>query len=140
MEDKDENNSIYTKDEQEIIDKTVKLRMQMVDKAFEDGTPSRGSDIRVINEVLNSLDNVVDKKATSRLKRESNKTDSDMKQRVVGIFKELSIQRANTASRPVPEDDVVIDDDMFQKPEFVPGETTDGHDPIEYEDIVKDEE
>ena len=65
-----ENNSVFNKEEQEDINKSRKIKRMIIDDMTNDGmdVPSKPGDIRVLKEVLESLDKETTDKALIRAK------------------------------------------------------------------------
>lgn len=115
------NNDIYTEEERELLNRTLNYRLAMVTEVFKDGAPKRTGDIRVANEVLNSIDSAIDKAATTRLKQTAVKNDADMRATVIGIFKAQAERRSQQAVRK-PEENQLAETPELVRPTFVPGE------------------
>lgn len=131
---------IYTPEEQELLNKTLDYRLRMMSEVFKEGTPRRPGDIRVANEVLNSIDSAVDKAANTRLKQSAVKNDADVKATVVGILKAQAERRALQAKRDANAE-VVLDDTLdIERPVFVPGEDSFEQPTLTMEEIMGEED
>lgn len=131
---------IYTPEEQELLNKTLDYRLRMMSEVFKEGTPRRPGDIRVANEVLNSIDSAVDKAANTRLKQSAVKNDADVKATVVGILKAQAERRALQAKRDV-NTEVILDDTLdIERPVFVPGEDSFEQPTLTMEEIMGEED
>lgn len=77
-------------EEERIILKTRKLREEMVDGFIKDnnGLPTNTSGIRVINEVLNSMDDQTLGLVDRRLKNNENNNTSDLTETIAKMFTE----------------------------------------------------
>jgi len=129
---KDENPfEIFMPEEERILDKTLKLREQILDKFTEDGIPAKTSEIRVLNEIMNAMDSQVLGRVDRRQKYQENKNNEEAKE----IIKELLL-RVNNIKKETPVENVVRKeiDRPLDIDELVPGE-----DVIEYEQITLDE-
>lgn len=123
-------------EEQRIILKTRKLREDMVDEfiKYNNGLPTKGSEMRVVNEVLNSLDDQVLGLVDKRLKHEETESNSGNAAALVNIFRKLDEQRKNgTVVESAEISDKFIPDDL------VPGEDSVGKEDIELKDIFKED-
>jgi len=117
-------------EEHRVLAKTRELREQIVDTFIEEkGIPTKSGDMRVVNELLNSLDTNVTSVVDLRLKNEENKQSEDLTDAIVNIFSKIS-NKANSVD--VNNKDVVVKD-MYVPDDVVPGE-----DQIEYEELDVD--
>jgi len=66
----DNNKSIYTDEENEILDLTKRVRVDTLKNMVKDGVPERSGDIRVMNELAGSLDKLVVDTANTRIKHQ----------------------------------------------------------------------
>ena len=116
---------LLTEDENKVIFKTRDLRLQIIDNFIEEkGIPSRSGDIRVLNELMNSLDGQVLGMTDRRLKKEENNTNDNM----LDVVKEvISNVQANLA---IPSEKKLDIEDKFVPVDVVPGEVE-----IEYNEI-----
>lgn len=131
---------IYTPEEQELLNKTLDYRLRMMSEVFKEGTPRRPGDIRVANEVLNSIDSAVDKAANTRLKQSAVKNDADVKATVVGILKAQAERRAQQAKRSA-DTEVILEDTLdIERPVFVPGEDSFEQPTLSMEEIMGEED
>lgn len=131
---------IYTPEEQELLNKTLDYRLRMMSEVFKEGTPRRPGDIRVANEVLNSIDSAVDKAANTRLKQSAVKNDADVKATVVGILKAQAERRAQQAKRSA-DTEVILEDTLdIERPVFVPGEDSFEQPTLTMEEIMGEED
>jgi len=112
---------IFLPDEHRLIQKTLSIREKIVDEMVKDGVPTNSRDIRVLNEVLNSIDALVLGKADRRLKREENNSKSEMIEFVSSLLltlekKEKNIQVNREIELPDTEvlEDIVPGEDEFE--------------------------
>ena len=131
---------IYTPEEQELLNKTLDYRLRMMSEVFKEGTPRRPGDIRVANEVLNSIDSAVDKAANTRLKQSAVKNDADVKATVVGILKAQAERRALQAKRDANTEVILADTLDIERPVFVPGEDSFEQPTLTMEEIMGEED
>lgn len=129
--------SILLTEEQRIIFKTRKLREDMVDEFVEynKGLPTKGGDIRVINEVLNSLDDQVLGLVDKRLKHAESESNAENAANMASIFKKLSERQ--TSGKLVADINI---DDKFIPDDIVPGENSVEKEEIELKDILNEDE
>jgi len=114
-------------EEHRVLAKTRELREQIVDTFIEEkGIPTKSGDMRVVNELLNSLDTNVTSVVDLRLKHEENKQSEDLTDAIVNIFSKINDKANNVdiANKNVTIIDMHVPDDI------VPGE-----DQIEYEEL-----
>jgi len=115
---------IFLPEETRLIKKSLDIREQMVDKLIEDGIPKDTRKIRVINEVLNSIDSLVLGKVDRRLKHGENQNQQDMVELVKEVLLAVEKQKTSVGPIEIPEIEPLSPD------ELVPGE-----DKIEYEEL-----
>ena len=128
--------SILLTEEQRIVLKTRKLREDMVDEfiKYNNGLPTKGSEMRVVNEVLNSLDDQVLGLVDKRLKHAENENNSENAAAVANLFKKLSEQEKSAT--PLENTEI---SDKFVPDDIVPGEDSIEHEEIELKDIFKED-
>jgi len=128
--------SIFTDDEQDILDRTKKVRIDLVDNMVKGGVPEKVGDIRVLNEVLSGLDKMVQDSAANRLKHQENLNNEATKDMVSDVIKSIAVERAKNATvsvvKPVLEIEYVPDD-----AEVVEGELEISPDSLNPDDFVK---
>ena len=129
-----ENNSVYTEEELNILKKTEEIRLRIVNKMTEKDIPSKTSELRVLNEILNSLDKSVHDKVSNKLKQKENENKSAMLDTVAEALTIITKKQKQQViqNRTIEVPDSVVPDDI------VPGETDINSLPIELEDIVGD--
>jgi len=118
---------IYTMllgDEENLILKTRKIRVDMIDDfiKYNNGVPTKPSEMRVMNEVLNSLDDQTLGLVDRRFKHEENKQLED----VTAIIKEV-FTNVNSLKKKINEVD--IDDN------YIPTDIVVDEDSIEYKEL-----
>lgn len=118
-------------EEHRLLKKTRDLREKLVDNFIEEnGLTTKTGEMRVINELLNSLDTNVTSVVDLRLKNEETKQSEDLTDAIVSIFNKIS-DSANSidiknkvidvGERNVP-DDVVPGEDQIEYQELDMGE------------------
>jgi len=112
------NNSIYTEDELKILEKSKKVRIDLVDNMTKGGVPDRVGDIRVLNEVVSGLEKSVHDSASNRLKFQDTQNQEAVAENVAELLKQIS-------SKPTLTQNVtnVVLSDEFVPVDIVPGET-----------------
>ncbi len=124
--------SIYTEDEQAILDKVKDVRIRVIDTMIKDGIPERPGTIRVLNEVLASTDKMIADTASIRIKKQ----DSDNNGANVALAVELLKQaRANKQTYTVPGVVPSIPNELT-KIDAVAGETDINPEPLDPKDFV----
>jgi len=119
--------SLLLTEEQRIVLKTRKLREDMVDNFIRhnEGLPTKGGEIRVLNEVLDSLDSQVLGLVDKRLKHEETNAVGAVAGNIAEIFKQLD----SRVSKSTPIETVEVND------KFIPNDIVPGEDQIEFEEI-----
>jgi len=125
---------LLNEDENKIIEKTRELRVKMIDEFInEKGVPTNTKDMRVLNEIMNSLDAQVLGLVDRKLKKEENETNNDIKNEVIEVIKNLQSIHNQASNKQVELSEKYIPTDI------VPGETKIEYEEIELEEIIKDE-
>jgi len=111
--------NVYTEEELEIINKSKNIRLQIVDAMTKDRVPTDSREVRVINEVLTSLDKTVHDTANTRIKHQDSANKEAILDMVAETLKQSAKRRKeidpSTLVREVPTEYLEID--------TVPGET-----------------
>lgn len=119
--------SLLLTEEQRIIEKTRKLREELIDNFIkEKGHTTRTGEMRVLNEMMNSLDSNVMDVVDKRLKVEENKNTEDLTDTIRQVF--LQVEN-KTNLEDLPNKIVEVEDKIIPE-DLVPGE-----DIIEYEEL-----
>lgn len=116
------NNSIYTQEELNTFAKSRMIRMKIVDAMTEREVPTKVGEIRVINELLTSLDKNAQDSAANRLKYQEGQSQEAMQATIVGILKEMSgnKQTITRESNPVVPDEFIPTDTVVGELEINP--------------------
>lgn len=119
--------SIFTDEEQEILDRTKKVRVDIVDSMVKGGVPEKVGEVRVLNEVLSGLDKMVQDSAANRLKHEENLNSEGVKDMVSEIIRAVALDRSRNSDGPVvkpvledeyiPHDDDTVDGELEISPD-----------------------
>jgi len=105
-------------EEERLVLKTRRLREEMIDGFIDDnkGLPTKTSEMRVINEVLNSMDDQTLGLVDRRIKNNENSTMSDLTDTITKIFtnkienmKQGPATNTNIADTFIP-DNLVVDE------------------------------
>ncbi|RLF08140.1 MAG: hypothetical protein DRJ64_01630 [Thermoprotei archaeon] len=117
-------------EEHRILHKTRKLREEIVDTFIEEkGIPTRSGDMRVVNELLNSMDTNVTSVVDLRLKHEDNKQSEDLTDAIATIFNKINIASNKI---DINKKETIVTD------KFVPDDIVPGEDEIEYVELDVD--
>ena len=140
--DTNQDTGLYTAEEQAYLDKTLKLRMQMIDATFKEGVPKHGGTIRVMNEVMSAIDTAINNKAMARLKQTDTKNQNEIKEQVAEMLRQQS-RKLQENKRANVEEEIEITPEQIASlggvPTFVPGETEIENKTIEAADILGEE-
>lgn len=118
---------LYLPEEYRLINKTVNIRERIVDEMIKDGLPYKTNEIRVINELLNSIDGNVLGRVDRRLKHSENEGEKDMRDLVKTII--LEGDKIKREMKPIELNQTLSDEYVVDN--LLPGETQ-----IEYEEIT----
>ena len=124
---------IFLPEESRLINKSLKIREQIVDKILEDGIPTDNRKIRVINELLSAMDNLVLGKADRRLKKQENEDNGQLTEIVRTFLLERAKHKSGENRRVNKE---VTLDDSYQLEDIKPGEDSFEYVEITMEDIM----
>ena len=125
---------LFQPEEARLLNKTVDIREKIVDHLLKDGIPYKTNEIRVINELLNSIDSNVLGRVDRRLKHKENENSSDMKELVKTIF--LEKEKIMNEIKPIDLKETLPDEYVLE--EVVPGEDSFEYEEITLEEIKKD--
>lgn len=130
--------SIFTPSEQNDLDQLRNYRMAMIQEAFKDGTPADSKTMRVINELLTSQESAITTTASIRVKQEAAKSDTEIKETIANIFKEHANKMSSLPTRDLTVEVELVTDEL-EPPIFVPGETSDVQEQIDFHSIMGDD-
>lgn len=137
--DTNQDNGLYTAEEEAYLDKTLKLRMLIIDETFKEGVPKHGGTIRVMNEVMSAIDTAINNKAMARLKQTDTKNQNEIKEQVAEMLRQQS-RKLQENKRANVEEEIEITPEQIASlggvPTFVPGETEIENKTIEAADIL----
>lgn len=140
--DTNQDTGLYTAEEQAYLDKTLKLRMLIIDETFKEGVPKHGGTIRVMNEVMSAIDTAINNKAMARLKQTDTKNQNEIKEQVAEMLRQQS-RKLQENKRANVEEEIEITPEQIASlggvPTFVPGETEIENKTIEAADILGEE-
>ena len=109
-------NSFYTTDEERIRQKTKALREQMMDSITDDGIPKKVGDLRILNEVMNSLDSQVTETATLRARVSADEQEGKYLELVTNVLKN------NVSGNFGISDQNIVLEEEYIPTDIVPGE------------------
>lgn len=140
--DTNQDSGLYTAEEEAYLDKTLKLRMLIIDETFKEGVPKHGGTIRVMNEVMSAIDTAINNKAMARLKQTDTKNQNEIKEQVAEMLRQQS-RKLQENKRANVEEEIEITPEQIASlggvPTFVPGETEIENKTIEAADILGEE-
>jgi len=127
-------NSIYTEEEQEVLDLVKSTRINIIKDMTNEGTsvPDNVGKIRVLNEVLTATDKMIAETATIRVKQTEAANSGATTAMVVELLKKsrtMQQQFIGEGKPPVIEQEVA-------KVDLVPGETDVNPEPLDPEEFV----
>ena len=115
------NNSLYTQEELDILKLTREKRLTMVNDMTKGGTPGY-KEVEVINQMLTSLDKSVHDSVSNRVKLQDTNNKTEILASVAEAIKQLNMQRAKAKQsnevvdvEHIPIDLVPGEQDMDQK-------------------------
>jgi len=95
------NNSIFTEDEIEILNLTKKARIDTLKTMIKGGVPERSGDIRVMTELASSLDKVVTDSANIRVKHSDVQSKEAMNNIVAATLSQVSRSKVVAVGREI---------------------------------------
>ncbi len=113
-------NELYTPEELEQLDTGKKIRTELVTNLVKNADPGSkyyGSQARVVNELLTSLDKSIHDSANTRLKHQETQNANNTLDVIADVFKYLHTNKADIQPR-----ETIILDDKFLPDDAVPGE------------------
>jgi len=125
------NNNIYTDEEQAILDKVKKVRLDIIDTMTKAGVPDRVGEIRVLNEVLASTDKMVVDTANIRVKKQEADNNGANADLVAEMFKQVRSRAAVAGVGKIPEIS-----DAAKKVSTVAGELDINPEPLNPKDYI----
>jgi len=132
----DEKVGIFKKDEHDLLLKTRKLRMDMIDGMFSNGVPTRSGDMRVANEILSAVDKSVQDSATLRIKHTDSQTEASKVALVAATIKYAKENRHEVAmTSTLPGQEPILEAEILDV-ELVLGELEIGPQELVIEDFV----
>lgn len=132
-------NTMLTAEEQAILDKTNKIRLDILDNMVKDGVPDKVGDIRVLNEIAQSLDNSVHANVKNRNTANNNETDkAAMAAMVAAVLSNTNQDMYTPEGVTIPTDRVTSLPATMSK-EYVPGEMEIAPDELDPKDFIKEE-
>ncbi len=112
--------TFFSEQEKGLLNRSVDIRFKMIDKMMEDGIPYKTNEVRVINELLNSVDQKTMETAKLRLKHQENTDAQSQAEIAAEILKNIANSKSNLIERT--ESIPVIDTAICEEVVIVPGE------------------
>jgi len=123
---------VFQPDEAKVLDRSLDIRMKIVENMMSNGTPNDNRDIRVINELLNSTDALVLGKTDRRLKQESAVDVSETLAIIQGV---LTASKHETAKRGIEQNPYI--DVSLSEADLVIGEDKIGIEELDLADFAQ---
>ena len=130
----EQTNTIYTEDELVLLEKTKKIRVDIADNMTKNGVPNSVAEIRVLNEVLTTLDKSVNETVANRLKHNENENKEALLDTVALALSNISKTKTAATNRVIDAPEEYIPDDI------VPGETDIGVSQLNPSDFINTDE
>jgi len=112
-------NSVYEQDELLMLEKSKSIRLQIVDEFMKGGVPTNTSEVRVINELLTSLDKSVHDGVNNRIKHQ----DASNKEAILDMVAENIKLVARQKREIIPTLEIETElPEEYTEIETVPGE------------------
>jgi len=121
---------LFTSDEEELLKKTRKVRLDLIDSMTEDTVPTRSGDIRVLNETLDAMDRQILDIAKIKAKA----TEEDNNNKVTNMVVEL-LSRVSSNTPLARNSDISLPDEYIPV-DVVPGELDINADRLELKDFI----
>lgn len=83
------NNSVFSQEENEQLDKARRIRSSMIDEMVKEGIPQSPKDLRLLNEILSSQETSISTRAGTRLKQKEISTMETTKEEIIAILKRV---------------------------------------------------
>lgn len=125
------NNSLYTQEELDILKLTREKRLTMVNDMTKGGTPGY-KEVEVINQMLTSLDKSVHDSVSNRVKLQDTNNKTEILASVAEAIKQLNIQRAKAK-----QSNEVVDVDLAD--EYIPIDLVPGEQDMDQKQFSLDE-
>ena len=130
----EQNTTIYTEEELALLEKTKKIRLDVADNMIKNGVPNNVGEIRVLNEVLTTLDKSVNETVANRLKHNENENKEALLDTVALALSKIEKTKVVAIDRIIDAPDEYIPCDI------VPGETDIGVSQLNASDFIKETE
>lgn len=125
------NNSLYTQEELDILKLTREKRLTMVNDMTKGGTPGY-KEVEVINQMLTSLDKSVHDSVSNRVKLQDTNNKTEILASVAEAIKQLNMQRAKAK-----QSNEVVDVDLAD--EYIPIDLVPGEQDMDQKQFSLDE-
>ena len=128
--------NVYTQEELELLNRSKTIRMKIVDEFMKNGVPTNTSEVRVINELLTSLDKSVHDGVNNRIKHQ----DASNKEAILDMVAENIKLVARRKREELPKIEITRElPDELNEIETVPGETEIHPERLNMSDILGDD-
>jgi hypothetical protein len=119
------NKTIFTPDEQRILNFTKAKRLQSVEALYKNGSPEKTNELRIANELMTSLDKAINDQATNRLKYQETQSKGEVANKLAGLARAIAESRAKrrpigileTDANYVPDD--IVEGEMDINPDML---------------------
>ena len=126
----DDSISVFTDEDQDTLDFTQNMRKNLVINMTKEKLPKDIGSVRVLNELLGSMDSQVTDKTKIKLNANKNADDSKHKEAMLSALTNIDREtgKARTGSLELEDEFIPID--------LVPGETSTNKIELDYEEIM----
>lgn len=130
-----EESTVFNHEESRILNKTNKIREQIVDQMSADGLPTKAHEIAVLNQTLNDMDKQVMDKVKIRSKQEEDNNKNKTITMVAEILGRIDANKGKVMSNR----EIDLPDNYLPK-DIVPGETEINPDKLSLSEFIRGEE
>lgn len=90
--------AMFTDDDERLLSKTMGMREKLIESFTKEGIPSKGSDVRVLKEVLDSIDNTILSKAKLKIEETDTTVNAQQRQLLAELVLAIHDNKGNNAS------------------------------------------
>lgn len=120
---------LYSEEERRML-KTQRIREEILDnKIATDGIPTKSGDIRVLNELMDSIDSSTFKNVDLRLKNTENNINEDLSENIKDIFTRVDKRKS------IPKSENIL----TLESRYNPNDIVDGELTIDYAELTIDD-
>ncbi len=113
-----EDENIFNKEETDLLAKTRKVRLEMIEDMTDDGMPHKSGDIRVLNETLDAMDRQV----LDVVKIKAKQKEDDGADRIANIVVQILNNVGSNGPQIISNREIDLPDEYIPL-DIVPGET-----------------